>query len=105
MRRKRRGTAPSPPAWNTAWLPATTGWTRSLRPPRPDARDPAGMTLGTHFQNRRTIVLDTPQITETDDQLTAFIPLTVPREEIQTVMGPSIRAVYAALAAQGIAPA
>ena len=37
---------------------------------------------------------DTPQITETADQLTAFIPLTVPRAEIQTVMGPSIREVH-----------
>lgn len=49
-------------------------------------------------------MLDTPQITETVDQLTAFIPLVVPRAEIQVVMGPSIREVYAALSAQGIAP-
>ena len=38
-------------------------------------------------------MLDTPQITETADQLTASISLIVPREEIQTVMGPSIREV------------
>jgi len=50
-------------------------------------------------------VLDTPQIVETADQLTASISLVVPRAEIQTVMGPSIHEVYAALAAQGIAPA
>jgi effector-binding domain-containing protein len=50
-------------------------------------------------------VLETPRITKTDDQLTAFIPLVVPRAEIQAVMGPSIREVYAAIAAQGIAPA
>ena len=50
-------------------------------------------------------MLETPRITKTDDQLTAFIPLVVPRAEIQAVMGPSIREVYAALAAQGIAPA
>jgi len=50
-------------------------------------------------------VIEMPQITETADQLTAFIPLVVPRDEIQRVMGPSIREVYAAIAAQGIAPA
>ena len=50
-------------------------------------------------------MLETPRITESTDQLTACIPLVVPRAEIRTVMGPSIREVYAALAAQGIAPA
>ena len=50
-------------------------------------------------------MIEVPQITETADQLTAFIPLVVPRDEIQHVMGPSIREVYAAIAAQGIAPA
>ena len=50
-------------------------------------------------------MLDTPQVMKTADQLTAFIPLVVPRAEIQAVMGPSIREVYATLAAQGIAPA
>jgi effector-binding domain-containing protein len=48
-------------------------------------------------------VIDTPQITESVDQLTAFIPLIMPRAEIQKVMGPSIREVFAAIAAQGIA--
>ncbi len=50
-------------------------------------------------------MLDTPQVMESADQLTALIPLVVPRAEIQSVMGPSIREVYAAIAAQGIAPA
>lgn len=50
-------------------------------------------------------MLETPRIMETTDQLTALIPLVVPRAEIPAVMGPSIREVYAALAAQGIAPA
>ena len=49
-------------------------------------------------------MLDMPQVMETADQLTAFLPLIVPRAEIQAVMGPSIREVYAALKAQGIAP-
>jgi effector-binding domain-containing protein len=50
-------------------------------------------------------VLETPQVMETADQLTAFIHLTVPRAEIRSVMGPGLGEVKAALAAQGIAPA
>ena len=50
-------------------------------------------------------MIDPPRIAETADQLTAFIPLVVPRAEIQAVMGPAISEMYAALAAQGIAPA
>ena len=50
-------------------------------------------------------MIETPQITETAEQLTAFIPLMVPRAEIQTVMGPAIHEVLAAIAAQGIPPA
>jgi effector-binding domain-containing protein len=49
-------------------------------------------------------MIDAPQVTESADQLTAFIPLVVPRAEIQAVMGPAIREVHAALSAQGIAP-
>jgi effector-binding domain-containing protein len=50
-------------------------------------------------------VLDTLQVMESADQLTACIAVVVPRNEIQTVMGPTIREVYAVLAEQGIAPA
>jgi effector-binding domain-containing protein len=50
-------------------------------------------------------MLDTPQITNTTVQLTALIHLTVPREEIQKVMGPGLGELRAALAAQGITPA
>jgi effector-binding domain-containing protein len=50
-------------------------------------------------------MLDTPQITQTADQLTAFIRLTIPRKEIRNVMGPGIGELMAAVAAQGIAPA
>ena len=49
-------------------------------------------------------MLDTPQIARTAEQLTAVTRLTVPREEIRNVMGPGIREVMAAVAAQGIAP-
>lgn len=49
-------------------------------------------------------MLDTPQIAQTAVQATAFIRLTVPRAEIQTVMGPGYRELMAAVAAQGIAP-
>ena len=47
-------------------------------------------------------MLDTPQITQTAAQLTAVMRLTIPREEIRRVMGPGIRELMAAVAAQGI---
>jgi effector-binding domain-containing protein len=50
-------------------------------------------------------MIDTPQITQTVAQLTAFIHLTVPRQQIRNVMGPGLSEVRAAIAAQGIAPA
>ena len=50
-------------------------------------------------------MLDTPQIAQTTNQLTAVIRLTIPREEIRNVMGPGIAELMAAVAAQGIAPA
>ena len=50
-------------------------------------------------------MIDTPQIAHTSEQLTAFIHLTVPREQIRDVMGPGISEVMAAVAAQGKGPA
>lgn len=50
-------------------------------------------------------MIDTPQITQTIEQRTAFIRLTIPREEIGSVMGPGLSEVRAAIAAQGIAAA
>ena len=50
-------------------------------------------------------MIDTPQITQTAAQLTAIIPLTIPREEIRNVMGSGIRELMATISAQGIAPA
>jgi effector-binding domain-containing protein len=47
-------------------------------------------------------MIDTPKITQTKVQHTAMIALTVPRNEIQKVMGPGIDEVKAAVAAQGI---
>ncbi len=49
-------------------------------------------------------MLDTPHITQTTTQLTAVIHLTIPREEIQNVMGPGISELMAAIADQGIKP-
>jgi len=49
-------------------------------------------------------MLDAPNIIKTSSQPVAMIPLTVPRHEIQQVMGPGIQEIYAALAQQGIAP-
>jgi effector-binding domain-containing protein len=50
-------------------------------------------------------MLETPQITQTAAQQVARIHLTIPRSEIQHVMGPGIQEVMSTLAAQGIQPA
>lgn len=50
-------------------------------------------------------MLDEPQIVETQAQPTGVIRLTIPRAEIQKVMGPAIGEVIAAAAAQGVGPA
>jgi effector-binding domain-containing protein len=50
-------------------------------------------------------MIDTPHITQTAAQQTAIIHLTIPRDEIQNVMGPGLSELMAAIAAQGIAPA
>ena len=49
-------------------------------------------------------MLDTPDITRTTTRPTAVIHLTIPREEIQSVMGPGIGELMATIAAQGITP-
>ena len=50
-------------------------------------------------------MIDPPQIVRTTAQLTARIPLTVPRAEIRHVMGPGLAELMAAVAAQGLTPA
>lgn len=50
-------------------------------------------------------MLEKPQIVQTEAQLSAVIRLTVPRAQIQEVMGPAIAEVMAVIAAQDIAPA
>jgi len=50
-------------------------------------------------------MLDTPEVTWSPAQLTAVIPMTIPREEIQNVMGPGIIELMGVVAAQGIGPA
>jgi effector-binding domain-containing protein len=57
------------------------------------------------LQQERIVMLDTPRIIRTPEQLTAVIHITVPRERIKEVMGPGIGEVGAALVAQGIKPA
>ena len=49
-------------------------------------------------------MLDTPHVCQTATQLTAVIHLTIPREEIQNVMGPGIGELMATATAQGITP-
>jgi DNA-binding transcriptional ArsR family regulator/uncharacterized protein YndB with AHSA1/START domain len=53
-------------------------------------------------QLRRTSMIDTPQITQTTAQLLALIHVTIPRSEVQSVMGPGLQELMAAVKAQGI---
>jgi len=50
-------------------------------------------------------MIDTPQFAQSAAVQMAHIHLTVPRVEIQRVMGPAIGELMAAIAAQGVAPA
>ena len=48
-------------------------------------------------------MIDTPQIIRTENRLCAVIHVTVPRGEIQNVMGPGLGELMGTIAAQGIA--
>jgi effector-binding domain-containing protein len=50
-------------------------------------------------------MIERPQIVHTTPQDAAIIHLTIPREEIQNVMGPGLGELMAVVAAQGISPA
>ena len=50
-------------------------------------------------------MIEPPQILLTTAQLTAFIHVTIPREEMPSVIWAGIREVLDAIAAQGVAPA
>lgn len=50
-------------------------------------------------------MLETPYVTQSDEQLAAVIHLTIPRDEIRNVMGPGIQELIDAVRAQGIGPA
>jgi effector-binding domain-containing protein len=52
---------------------------------------------------RETAVIEPLRILQTTPQLTASIPLRVPREEIRHVMGPGLAELKAAVAAQNVA--
>ena len=49
-------------------------------------------------------MLEKPQITETNEQHAAIIHLTIPREDIRQVMGPSYKELMNTIEAQGIKP-
>ena len=49
-------------------------------------------------------MIDTPYVTQEPAQMTALVHIVVPRKEIQTVMGPGLLELKAALAGQGIKP-
>lgn len=48
------------------------------------------------------MMIDPPQIIDADAQTVAFIPITVPRDQIGEVMGPGLGEVMAAVKSQGI---
>jgi len=50
-------------------------------------------------------MIETPRIIQTTAQLTAVIHLTIPKDEIQNVMGPGLGELMSTIAAQGIKPA
>jgi effector-binding domain-containing protein len=50
-------------------------------------------------------MIDPPKLLTTTEQRTAVIRLTIPRAQIQQVMGPAIGEVFGAVAAQGLTPA
>jgi len=50
-------------------------------------------------------MIDTPRVVDAEARMTAVVRLTIPRDQIQAVMGPAIGEVMATLAARGIAPA
>jgi effector-binding domain-containing protein len=58
-------------------------------------------TLNTYQEK---LMIDKPEITQTTAQPTAIIRFTIPRNEIQHVMGPGYQELMATVAAQGIAP-
>lgn len=49
-------------------------------------------------------MLEAPHITHSSEQQAAVIRLTIPRHQIQTMMGPGIQEIIAAVVAQGIGP-
>lgn len=50
-------------------------------------------------------MIETPQITDTETQIAAVIHITIPRDQIQTVMEPAIEEVLVAMSDQGLPPA
>ncbi len=50
-------------------------------------------------------MIETPQITQTTAQLLALIHATIPRSEVQSVMGPALQELMAVVKAQGMSPA
>jgi effector-binding domain-containing protein len=51
------------------------------------------------------LMLETPHLTQAEEQPAAVIHFTIPRSEIQAVMGPGFQELIATVTAQGIGPA
>ncbi len=49
-------------------------------------------------------MIEKPEITQIASQLMAYIPISIPRSEIQKVMGPGIQELMAAVAEQRVGP-
>lgn len=53
----------------------------------------------------RSVVIDPPQVLQSDAKLLAVVAMKIPKDQIQHVMGPAIGEVISTLGAQGMAPA
>lgn len=56
------------------------------------------------FPSQNDPMLETPHLTQIEKHPTALIHLTIPRAEIQSVMGPGLRELMSTVASQGSAP-
>ena len=61
--------------------------------------------MGSCNERKDLHMIETPQIVQTTEHAAAVIHLTIPRSEIQRMMGPAIGEVMAAVSSQGIGPA
>ncbi|MFN7982100.1 MAG: SRPBCC domain-containing protein [Vicinamibacterales bacterium] len=90
---------------------ATTTVTITVRYQSKEARDTAsrsgmehGMRAGFDRLEAQVLDADSPHVIDMPAQHAAAIHLTIPRSDIQKVMGPTLQELHAVVAAQGITP-